>query len=103
MFASRANLLQWLGAEMKGVNLEKFKGSFPHCQPPLLFCLCLLYLPVSLPDNFLHSVHTILYFYSFFYSPYCLTVYLSFFLFLSSADVSLAVGHLEGDEIRTGS
>lgn len=37
MFANRAKLLQCLSAEMKGVNLEKFKGSFPHCQPPLLF------------------------------------------------------------------
>lgn len=37
MFANRANLLQWLSAEMKGVNLEKFKGSFPPLSAPTSF------------------------------------------------------------------
>lgn len=103
MFANRANLLQWLSAEMKGVNLEKFKGSFSHCQPPLLFVFAFFTcLSASL---LIFSILSTLSFISthFFYNPYCLTVYLSFFLFLSSAGVSLAVGHLEVEEIRTGS
>lgn len=55
---SRANLLQWLGTEMKGADLEKFKGRVSLTVDPHL-CFSLSSLPAWQPLLIFHLTFTI--------------------------------------------
>ena len=83
MFQYHANPLQWIDTEMKGAELEKFKGRVFLSVDPHLFSLHLFSLPVNLSLSLASPVC-----FHISYSPSFIQKYL-YYLFLFAAVVSV--------------